>query len=77
MLFRSEVLETEDGLVEVGDIDAIEEVEEGALAEAAELEADLEADLAEDLATDAAQPVLSEADFQTKLRAFESALATG
>ena len=33
--------------------------------------------LAEDIATDAAQPVLSEADFQTKLRAFESALATG
>jgi RNA polymerase primary sigma factor len=44
-----EVLETEDGLVEVEDLDAIEEVEETALVEAAELEADLEEDLKEDL----------------------------
>lgn len=34
-------------------------------------------ELAEDIATDAAQPVLAEADFQAKLRTFESALATG
>ena len=34
-------------------------------------------ELAEDIATDAAQPVLAEAAFQAKLRAFESALATG
>jgi RNA polymerase primary sigma factor len=45
-----EVLDTEDGLVEVEDLEAIGDVAEGALEEAAELEADLEADLAEDLA---------------------------
>ncbi|MBI1351486.1 MAG: RNA polymerase sigma factor [Actinomycetales bacterium] len=44
-----EVVETEDGLVEVEDIDEVEEVEDEDLEEAAELEADLEADLAEDL----------------------------
>ncbi len=46
-----EVVETEDGLVEVEDLDAVKEVAAGALVEAAELEADLEADLKEDLAT--------------------------
>jgi RNA polymerase primary sigma factor len=44
-----EVLETEDGLVEVEDLDVIADVEGEALEVAAELEADLEADLAEDL----------------------------
>ena len=44
-----EVVETEDGLVEVEDIDEVADVEGPALEEAAELEADLEADLAEDL----------------------------
>lgn len=34
-------------------------------------------ELAEDIATDAAQPVLAEATFQARLRAFESALAAG
>ncbi len=33
-------------------------------------------ELAEDLATDAAQPVLAEAEFQVKLKQFETALAT-
>ena len=46
-----EVLETEDGLVEVEDLDAIVEVDVEELEVAAVLEADLEADLAEDLAT--------------------------
>jgi RNA polymerase primary sigma factor len=45
-----EVIETEDGLVEVEDLDVIADVEVTALVEAAVLEADLEADLAEDLA---------------------------
>ena len=45
-----EVLETEDGLVEVADIDAVADVDVAALADAAVLEADLEVDLAEDLA---------------------------
>lgn len=34
-------------------------------------------ELAEEIPTDAAQPVLDEAAFQTRLRAFESALAAG
>ena len=45
-----EVVATEDGLVEVEDLDAIEEVDVEELVQAAVLEADLEADLAEDLA---------------------------
>ena len=44
-----EVVETEDGLVEVEDIDQVQDVAGKDLEEAAELEADLEADLAEDL----------------------------
>ena len=45
-----EVVATEDGLVEVEDLDTIEEVDVEELVQAAVLEADLEADLAEDLA---------------------------
>ncbi len=46
-----EVIATEDGLVEVADIDAVADVDVAELEVAAVLEADLEADLAEDLAT--------------------------
>jgi len=46
-----EVVETEDGLVEVEDIDAIADVDPEELVEAAVLEADLEADIVEELAT--------------------------
>ncbi|MDO8308003.1 MAG: RNA polymerase sigma factor [Actinomycetota bacterium] len=45
-----EVLETEDGLVEVVDIDAVADVDPAELEVVAVLEADLEADLVEDLA---------------------------
>ncbi len=44
-----EVLETEDGLVEVADLDVVVDVDVAALADAAVLEADLEEDLKEDL----------------------------
>jgi RNA polymerase primary sigma factor len=57
-----EVLATEDGLVEVEDLDAIADVDVEELEVAAVLEADLEADLVEDLATVEEETVEGEAE---------------
>ena len=71
-----EVIETEDGLVEVEDIDVIADVEVAELVEAAVLEADLEADLEVDLAAvDDEAPAVDEAKTAADAKAADEAKA--